>query len=314
MKKTILIVLHKHDSPLQNSCYVIKYFIQRWAEQGYTVLSANGTDKKIDADIVINHVDLTVTPSNYIRYFSAYNKKINTDVTDISKTAVSNCILKPGASHAGPVIVKTNNNCGGLREENMRMRSRSMAACARKITSVLSNRIKKAEIHNSALQSSGVTPSNCRHIDTVKNWNHVTTLDNRNYPIFDSVHQVPAGVWNNEALVVERFMPERDAAGNYVCRYLYFLGDKSFCVVTTSENPVAKSQIIGRQILPGPGPVELQQFRRTFRMDYGRLDYTLVDGRVWLFDANRTPTFSPETYATYREQIDALSEGIHSFF
>jgi len=314
MKKTILIVLHKHDSPLHDSCYVIRYFARRWAEQGFTVLGANGTDKKIAADIVINHVDLTVTPSNYIRYFTSYNRAINTDVTDISKTLVSNCIVRPGSNHAGPVIVKTNNNCGGLREENMRMRSRCIGAYAKKIASFSLRRLTKAVSDACALRASGVAQSNHKNSENIKNWKHVKTLDNRNYPIFDSISQVPAGVWNNTALVVERFIPERDAAGNYVCRYLYFLGDKSFCVLTTSENPVVKSQIIDRQILPGPGPAALQEFRRIFKMDYGRLDYTVVDRRVYLFDANRTPTFSPETYAIYREQIDALSEGIHSFF
>lgn len=341
MKKTILVVLHKHDPPLQDSRYVIKYFVKRWVEQGFSVLSVNGTGKKIAADMVINHVDLTVTPERYIRYFRTYNKKINTEVTDISKTVVSNCILKPGTRHAGPVIVKTNYNCGGLKEEHLRMSSRCSVA-AQKITSafvnrikvaarhimplrgilryaqkaaaVLSARIKKATPQKRSLEVQCATTLNRTGIEHSKNWEHVKNLNDRNYPVFDSVRQVPAGVWNNKSLVVERFMPEQDAAGNYVCRYLYFLGDKSFCVVTTSENPVAKSKIIDRKIVPGPWPPELQEFRRRFCMGYGRLDYTVVDGKVYLFDANRTPTFGSETYAIYREQIDALSEGIQSFF
>jgi len=125
---------------------------------------------------------------------------------------------------------------------------------------------------------------------------------------------LPRGVWSNKHLVVEKFMPERDDAGNYICRYLYFLGNKSFCVVTKSKKPIAKSHIIGRQIVSGPEPEELMRFRKTFKMDYGRLDYTVADSKINLFDANRTPAFSPETYRIYRDQIDAMSEGINAFF
>ncbi len=303
MNKTILIVSHKNGRPLQDSRYVIRYLMNQWQEQGFTVRFAYGTRKKIHADIVINHVDLTVTPKEYIRYFRSYSQKINSGVTDISKSIISSCILKPGENYTGPVIIKTNNNCGGEKDK----RASSIIS---KIKNGFLNRMNR---NCSILPFSDLKESNDHDIKTPGYWKHVKTLNNDNYPIFDCVNQLPGTVWGNKHLVVEKFMPELDDDGKFICRYMYFLGDRSFCVVTKSEKPVAKSRIIDRQILPGPGPDELITFCKNFKMDYGRLDYTIVNNRIYLFDANRTPGFSPEIYSVYKEQIDTLSKGINTF-
>lgn len=313
MNQKVLIVLHKHAPPLADSGYVIKYFIKQWEKQGYLVQSTFGTRKRIAADIVINHVDLTVTPPAYTDYFKNYRHKINTGITDISKNVVSNCILKPGTAYTGPVIVKTNQNCGGLREENIRKASLILLKYAHKIKSAFSARFSQTAKSNDTVPFSGKTKSRDKNIETIKNWRRVKMLHNKNYPIFDSTRHLPAGIWENEHLVVEKFMPELDNNRNYICRYLYFLGNKSFCVITRSKKPIAKSHIIDRQIIAGPEPEELATFRKTFKMDYGRLDYTVVDGKINLFDANRTPAFSPEIYSIYKEQIDRLSEGINAY-
>lgn len=305
MKKNILIVMHKYERPLDHSDYVIRYLMNQWQQQGHTVRIAYGTGQKIDADIVINHVNLTVTPAKYIHYFKPYRQKINSAVTDISKSKISNCVIKPGTDYTGPVIVKTDYNCGGKQEKNGQITARILA----KIKYAF---IKRINQNCAALLFSNRKQCNY-HNQPPGYWKHVKTLNNKNYPIFDRPDQLPGTIWKNKHLVVEKFMPELDADGKFICRYLYFFGDKSFGVITRSEIPVAKSRIIDRRILPGPGPEELLQYCKKLKMDYGRLDYTMVDQRVYLFDANRTPTFSPAIYSVYKEQIDRLSEGINAY-
>jgi hypothetical protein len=68
----------------------------------------------------------------------------------------------------------------------------------------------------------------------------------------------------------------------------------------------------GIAILTDPVPDELRTLRQQLGFDYGKFDYGLVDGEVFLYDANSTPGRSafPERHT---DTIRTLSRGIQDF-
>jgi hypothetical protein len=132
------------------------------------------------------------------------------------------------------------------------------------------------------------------------------------YPILNSAAEVTPAVWNHPDLVVERFLPERH--GDLYClRNWVFFGDKEIHALMLSKHPIVKStNKIDRQPL-AEVPEELRQLRRQLHFDFGKFDYALVDGRVVLYDANRTPGLINLTPDQYMPRIHLLAQGIHSF-
>ena len=75
-----------------------------------------GIDRAPRADLLVPHVDLTHMPSDYAAFVDRYPAVLNRTVKDISKRRISDNLVRQDASWDGPVIVKTNLNCGGLTE------------------------------------------------------------------------------------------------------------------------------------------------------------------------------------------------------
>jgi hypothetical protein len=60
-----------------------------------------------------------------------------------------------------------------------------------------------------------------------------------------------------------------------------------------------------------PIPSEVQAIRQRLRMDYGKLDYVVRDGKVILLDVNRTPACPPRDKDGLTKQIaQQLAEGV----
>ena len=100
----------------KDGTYLIDAIAQRWKCSGYKVILHQGTKNIPDADIVILHVDRTYVQDDYVQFLSRFPVVLNRNVTDISKTMISNNILRKDENYLGPVIVKTNANYGGLPE------------------------------------------------------------------------------------------------------------------------------------------------------------------------------------------------------
>jgi hypothetical protein len=132
------------------------------------------------------------------------------------------------------------------------------------------------------------------------------------YPILKSARDVTQAVWDHPDLVVEKFLPEfRD--GCYCLRNWVFLGDKEIHAVMLSKHPIVKSTNMLRRQPLGEVPDALRQMRRRMKFDFGKFDYVMVDGRVVLYDANRTPGLIHVTREQYMPRIKVLAEGIHAF-
>ena len=239
----------------------------------------NGLGTRVDADLAILHVDLTVVPEDYLAFIRQYPVTINGSVTDISKRRISSNLVCRGDGYQGQVVVKTNNNCrGGCESETA-----SRGTLLKKYTNSLRSRLP---------------------------WSWQAKLSD--YPIYESVSQVPRAVWHNPDLIVEQFLPER-RDGFYCLRTWVFLGDKESNSVSYSDQPIVKSNNILRHEKVAEVPDELRQMRRDLAFDYGKFDYAIVNGRVILYDTNRTPTMGSLSKEKLLPTIRLIAGGIQAY-
>lgn len=275
----IAIVTHEDES-LEDTAYYLREVAVIWRELGHKVTNVRGCDERVNADIGILHVDLTVVPDEYLDYMKRFPVTLNGSVADISKRNFSANILNRDSSYDGPVIVKTNLNYGGSKEAR------------RKRHSYLSRRF-----HSLLYRAS---------------WRWRNHLSSWGYPVFPSMAEVPAGVWKNSHLIVERFRPERDG-DDYCLRIWSFLGDRFTNNKVWSAHPVVKSNNIHRRESLGDVPDALKEMRHKLGFDYGKFDYAIVEGQCVLYDANRTPTLGSLVNVDYKERMRLLGKGLDPF-
>jgi hypothetical protein len=118
-------------------------------------------------------------------------------------------------------------------------------------------------------------------------WRYVSELKTSEYPVFSNLGDVPRGVFGNKNLVVEKFLPEIEGDG-FAVRYYWFCGDREISFRLASAQTIIKVSNASR-IEQVPVPPELRRMRQQMGFDYGKFDYVVQDGKVVLFDANRTP-------------------------
>jgi hypothetical protein len=112
---------------------------------------------------------MTIVPTDYSALMQRYPRVINRRVLDISKSTISANLVRPGDPYAGPVIVKTDRNYGGLPER--RLTHRGWRSLLRKVW----NRAAPP------WRSSGSTA-----------WGTIEWLDPGLYPVFPSAPGRPA--------------------------------------------------------------------------------------------------------------------------
>ncbi len=274
--QTILILKGLHD-PRQ----LIDAIAQRWAGNGYRVLTHYGSENLPKADIVLLHVDMTEIPLFYAERLKAYPLVLNRNVLDISKSAFSELLVTRNDTYGGPVIVKTDANCGGKPETRIRRRSRTF-------------RWPKLLF--------------CR---AGSNWVKTGHLNPYEYPIYDNKTLVPLEVWENPKLIVERFLPEKEDDLYYI-RYYMFLGDQGWAARFGSKNPIVKFSSRVTQEERVSVPDELIALRKRLGFDYGRFDYVERDGLPIVFDINKT-VGGYNSCAEYATELDILAQGISYF-
>jgi hypothetical protein len=200
----ILILLHQNDKTFDSVSYLIKFLMKEWQAMGCTVDVVRGTRQQRRADLVIPHVNLTITPQEYLDGLRAYPNVVNRHVADISKSRISTHLVRRNDPYTGPVIVKTDRNYGGIPERRLvppsRFRPSRWAWFARRLIGrVLGRDLRRVS------------------------WRYLESMPPDAYPVFPSVHDVPNGVFENTNLVVEKFVPEV-ADGLYCLRYYFFFG------------------------------------------------------------------------------------------
>src|SRR5512139_151447 len=102
--------------------------------------------------------------------------------------------------------------------------------------------------------------------------------------IFGNPGLVPEEVWGKRHIVVERFLPERDARG-FAIRHWIFFGDRERCKRCLSPDPIIKGTNI-IDVEDAPVPEFLRTERGRLGLDYGKFDFVVRQGRPILLDAN----------------------------
>src|SRR5262249_38216720 len=269
--------------------YLIELLVREWRAMGFTVQVVQGVRHRARADLVVPHVNLTVIPAEYRDFLQAYPRVINRRVVDVSKSRSSTNLVGRDDGYTGPVIVKTECNYGGLPEQRLRPRSRMgrWAGVARRLLPARRGR------------DAGGT-----------SWGSVQSLHPRDYPVFPSLREVPEEVFRNRNLVVEKFLPEI-TEDDYCVRYYYFLGSAGVSLLFRSKDRVIKAA--ADTVEEVPTPQELDEMREKLGFDYGKFDYVLRDGKVVLFDVNRTPaTGALRPWGLAEEVARRLAGGIKS--
>lgn len=239
--------------------YVLSLVCHAWRERGGEVVVLDDPTHGLDADLAILHVDLTRRPDCFEPVASRYPRVLNARVRDISKRSVSRELLTPDAAWSGPVIVKTDANFLGRPEDRLARRSGNPL---RRLGHRLARRLPTS---GNRMRRSG------------------------RYLVLDGLSRVPADVWRDRSLVVERFLPER-RGGSYVLRSWIFLGDRERVYLSCSREPVVKSHNVDRYEVVQDVPPEIREARRRLGFDYGKFDFVLHAGRPVLLDVTPTPT------------------------
>jgi hypothetical protein len=277
----VVILVHARDVGAERRPYQIWGIADVWRSWGIDVVVARGVDGATAADVIVNHIDLTVVPDDYVELMARYPLAINGRCTDISKRRVSTNLVTEGDGWTGPVIVKTDRNHGGRPERRLGWGRLALL-----------------------LSPDAWWPRG--------RWRTRAMLVPTNYPVFDSSAEVPAGVWRNPWLVVERFLPEQED-GLFVVRSLVLFGDRWVNRRRLSRSAIVKAGHIVRAEEVDPHPDVFDAARR-LNLDRGKIDYVVRDGRAEVLDINRTNTMGAYTPARRAETCRRLAEGLRHFW
>lgn len=283
LPRRVVILTHARERRATDVPYQIWGIADLWRAWGVEVVVARGTSELVDADVVVNHVNLTVVPDAYLRAMAGYAVAINGRVADISKRRISRNLLRRGDAWDGRVIVKTDRNCGGMPER-------------RYLLGGVGRYLRDLRLRMSR-----------------RPWRVRRSIRSDRYPVFESIAAVPADVWGNPAFVVERFLPERDG-DDYVLRTYTFFGTCHLARRSFASVPVVKAGGTTRVEYVDPHP-DVIAFARETGLDRGKLDYVVRDGRAVVLDVNKTNTLGRAmTPERRRETCERLAPGLRCFW
>jgi hypothetical protein len=254
--------------------YLLYFICDRWREAGVDVVFLDDPEQRVDADVALIHVDATHRPPAYEAVLAHYPRVINGRVRDISKRRVSVQLVTRFSDYDGPVIVKTNRNSFGHPEQRTGARSGTHPTLSTRIL----DRFLPAM---SRIRGTGA------------------------YPVYPSLCDVPAPIWWDRRLVVEKFLPERD--GDLYClRNWTFFGDRELVTRSFAESPIVKRSTMLRYEVLDEVPDAIRAARQRLGFDYGKFDFVIHDGEPILLDANATPGCSGQR----NEKLEAFAEDL----
>jgi hypothetical protein len=253
--------------------YMAHAFARRWEARGHRVVFHRGLGPPPPGDLALVHHDLTVVPDSYRALERHYPRVINSRTWDTRKSLYSAVRVLRDGPWPGKVIIKTEANHGGHIDDALRRMAMQEAGAS--------------DIPERALMDS--------------------------YFLCNSIGHVPAGIWDTPGVIVEKFVPESDANGNYI-RIWTFLGSRERCMRYCSDDLLIRvANFKSREAVEVPAA--LRAWREKLGFEFGKFDYVLNGGEYILLDANRTPG-APADLASHPEIVEAwdqLSYGIEDF-
>lgn len=233
-------------------------------QRGYVASTLSSASAYHDADIAIMHVNTTRTPLEYSDLAKRFELCLNVRVTDISKSLISEARVTRADDWKGPVIVKTDLNYRGLPEIKKNKRAKALGR-----------------------------PSPFPEV-----------TEAGAYQVFPTIDAVPASVWADAALVVDRFLPEKQADGFAMCHYV-FCGEYEFCARFVGPHQLVKAKDCYR-VEEFPVPQHIRDRRVELGFDFGKFDFVHYEGKDYLIDANRTPGRIPSAGGA---SLDGMIDG-----
>jgi hypothetical protein len=135
----------------------------------------------------------------------------------------------------------------------------------------------------------------------------------RDYQVYETLNAVPASLFDDPNVIVEKFQPEF-ANGLYFMRAMLFLGDRFTCTRFVSREPIVNgaTNIGSETIEPHAEMIELA---KAMKFDYGKFDYVIYEGKPILLDANKTTggvtaSTDPKMIARRRHR----AQGLYKYF
>ena len=262
--------------------YMLSALMRLWSEKGLRVECSD--TYSVGADVCILHHDKTRLNQSELADAPDGAAVLNGNVLDISKTHISVLQTTESDDWDGPVIVKTDLNHFGFPEGGEAERIGLMSALCHKVRGRLAQR----------------------------SWRLARQLPPGHYPVLQHKDDVPGWVWRDESLIVEKFLPERTDDGLYGVRGWIFFGDREYAYRNLATDPLVKVATTQRHEFFSDIPENLRTIREQMGFDYGKFDYVEHDGKAFLLDANKTPSFG-HSDATDSPRVRSLAEGIDAY-
>ncbi|WP_027062285.1 hypothetical protein [Mesorhizobium loti] len=253
--------------------YSVQSLLPHLQQAGMTVRLLDRPARENLATAALLHIDLTEVPQPYHDLAQRYARTINGRALSIHRHLYSSLRVSAGDSHSGPVIVKTVLNSRGrpeLRWRQYRNPWTRAAHFARKTV------------------DPGYKARLCPP-----------------YRVYDNLARVPAQVWLDDRLMVEKFAFDSLELPIVKYRYMFLLGAEVNMRQVYNDVLCAGSKILSNEE-GGAVPEEVRAVRQRLHLDFGAIDYFIVDGKGIIVDANKTVGSNPEWLKKnrFRQEFD----------
>jgi hypothetical protein len=247
-------ILNRVGDARDTKIHLIHLMKHIWEKQGARIIDLFDINLHVPADVLIMHVDASVVSCEYVEFAARYPAVVNLGAIDIRKAGYIDGRLLRGDAYSGEVIVKTNLNYAGIPERSAQHR----ASLPKRIF----GKLKRAELMT-----------------------RPPMLSKSDYLIFRSLSEVPK-TYFSKPYVVQKFKAERVDNG-YLLREYMFFNDRHVLRLEHSTQPIITSGTLLEESFDPPHPA-LLQLREKLGLDYGKIDYALIAGKPFIYDANKT--------------------------
>ena len=238
-----------------NRRYILNRALEHFHGAGLRYRLLERADRRGTGAVAFVHVDLTDVPPRHRPAPGAYALCLNGEATSISRVLYSRARLRPDSQYPGPVIVKSVLNYRGLPERDYLLAT---------------SRTFRLECRVLRLLGRVPGPMRCPP-----------------YELYESVDAVPDAVWSDPRRIVERFVPGLLATPVVKYRCDFFL-DVVLHTRGTYDSLLADPDTVREVTLVDTIPNEVLRVRADLRLDFGSVDYFVVDGEAVVVDVNKT--------------------------
>lgn len=264
---------------LRSQAYILGNTLPHLQSSGVKYRVLDRLDPQSLGRAAVVHVDLTDLPPpfEHVRHF--YERCLNGRALSIHRRAYSRALLTRDSDWCGPVIVKSALNHRGLPELRFAMRRGLLRGGSSESRRCLRERLCPP------------------------------------YGLYASLAEVPQAAWHDPALVVERFLPGRLETPVVKHRYDFML-DVELHTCASFDSLLCEPESMRRVDFPHAAPDAVRALRAALHLDFGSIDYFMVEGEAWPIDANKTTTFTrawADQHPEVARFLDAVSQRLEGF-